>query len=78
MNLETRILDLLHSVRPEADFTSSQDFVGDGLLDSFDLVTLVSEIDRAFALSIPGTDILPENFQNLAAIAALLRRLGAA
>ena len=78
MNLETRILDLLHSVRPEADFTSSQDFVGDGLLDSFDLVTLVSEIDRAFSLSIPGTDILPENFQNLAAIAALLRRLGAA
>ena len=78
MNLETRILDLLRSVRPEADFTSSQEFVGDGLLDSFDLVTLVSEIDRAFSLSIPGTDILPENFQNLAAITALLRRLGAA
>lgn len=78
MNLETRILDLLHAVRPEADFTSSQDFVGDGLLDSFDLVTLVSEIDRAFSLSVPGTDILPENFQNLAAITALLRRLGTA
>ena len=78
MNLETRILDLLRSVRPEADFPSSQDFVGDGLLDSFDLVTLVAEIDRAFSLSVPGTDILPENFRNLAAIADLLRRLGAA
>lgn len=75
MIMEARILDILHSVRPEADFAESQDFIHDGLLDSFDLVTLVSELDRAFSISIPGTEILPENFQNLSSISALLRRL---
>ena len=70
-------LDLAH---PRVGHVDDQQVlpVGDGLLDSFDLVTLVAEIDRAFSLSVPGTDILPENFQNLAAITALLRRLGTA
>lgn len=72
----TRLNDLLHAIRPEVDFTASSDFLADGLLDSFDLVTLVASLDKAYGVSIPGTDILPENFQNLDTIAALLRRLG--
>jgi acyl carrier protein len=67
---------LLATIRPEVDFTASTDFIGDGLLDSFDLVTLVAALDQAYGISIPGTDILPENFQNLEAITALLRKLG--
>lgn len=70
-------LEILQSIRPEADFSSSQDFLGDGLLDSFDLVALTSELDSNFGISILGTDITPENFTSLSALTALLRRYGA-
>ena len=70
------VLDILKEIRPEFDFTSSQDFIGDGMLDSFDMVTLVSALDKTYGISIPGTDIVPENFENLQTIQALLRRCG--
>lgn len=71
------IADILKEIRPEFDFTASQDFISDGMLDSFDMVTLVSTLDKNFGISIQGVDIVPENFQNLQTIEALLRKNGA-
>lgn len=71
------IAETLKEIRPEFDFTTSQDFISDGMLDSFDIVTLVSSLDKNFGVSIPGTEILPENFQNIQAIETLLRKSGA-
>jgi acyl carrier protein len=71
------ILEILQRVRPEEDFSRSDDFLADGLLDSFDLITLVSDLDKAYGISIDGTHIVPENFRNVAAIESLLRRNGA-
>ena len=68
--------EVLKEIRPEFDFTTSQDFIADGMLDSFDVVTLVSELDRLHSISIDGVDILPENFRNLAAIWRLLEKYG--
>jgi len=68
--------DILKEIRPEFDFTTSQDFMADGMLDSFDMVTLVASLDKTFGISIQGTDIVPENFKNLQTIEALLRRCG--
>jgi len=70
------IADILGRIRPEFDFTASNDFIGDGMLDSFDVVTLVAELDRNYGISIQGVDIVPENFQNLQTIEALLRKSG--
>jgi methoxymalonate biosynthesis acyl carrier protein len=70
----SKLLAILQSIRPESDYAVSADFFAEGLLDSFDLVTLVSELDRTYAISIDGTDIVPENFRNVAAITALLRK----
>jgi acyl carrier protein len=71
------IPDILKEIRPEFDFAASSDFIGDGMLDSFDVVTLVSALDKNYSISIPGTDIVPENFQNVQTIEALLRKTGA-
>ncbi len=68
--------EILKEIRPEFDFTASQDFIADGMLDSFDMVTLVAALDKAHGISISGVDIVPENFQNLQTIAALLRKNG--
>jgi acyl carrier protein len=70
------LADILKEIRPEFDFTTSQDFMADGMLDSFDMVTLVATLDKTFGISIQGTDIVPENFKNLQTIGALLRQCG--
>jgi len=70
------IAEILKEIRPEFDFTASQDFMSDGMLDSFDMVTLVAALDKTYGISVPGADIVPENFQNLETIAALLRKCG--
>ncbi|CAO4140023.1 hypothetical protein LPLAFNJD_LOCUS585 [Methylorubrum aminovorans] len=72
------VLDILAQIRPEFDFSQSNDFFEDGMLDSFDLITLVSELDKSYGISIDGLHIVPENFQNVAAIEALLSRSGVA
>ena len=69
-----QVLNILKDVRPECDFAASTDFVSDGMLDSFDVVTLVSTLDARFGIAIAGTDIVPENFRNLEAIEELLRK----
>ena len=70
------ILEILTEIRPEFDFTESRDFIEEGLLDSLDVVTLVSDIEKNYGISIEGVDILPENFSNAAAIKTLLQRYG--
>ena len=71
------IPEILKEIRPEFDFSASNDFLADGMLDSFDMVTLVSALDKNYGISIQGTDIVPENFQNLQAIETLVRKSGA-
>ena len=68
--------DILKEIRPEFDFTASSDFIADGMLDSFDMMTLVATLDKTYGISIQGTDIVPENFKNLQTIGALLRQSG--
>ncbi len=71
-------MGLLNAIRPEYDFASSDDFIEDGLLDSFDVVTLVSDLEDAFEIIIDGLDVVPENFSSLAVIVETLKKNGGA
>lgn len=73
---EGKILEMLKDIRPEYDFTASDDFIGDGLLDSFDMVTFVSELEDTFGIVIDGLDIVPENFATVETILATVRKNG--
>ena len=75
--MEAKILSILSEIRPEFDFTKSANFVDDGMLDSFDITALVVELDKTYAISIDGIDIVPENFASLEAIKNLLVKAGA-
>ena len=46
------VVEILKEIRPEFDFTASDDFIADGMLDSFDVVTLVATLDKNFNISI--------------------------
>jgi acyl carrier protein len=64
---------ILREIRPEFDFAASEDFIADGMLDSLDVLTLVSTLDSRYAIAIDGADIAPGNFRNLAAIEELIQ-----
>lgn len=66
------IVALLAEIRPEFDFSNADDFIAMGMLDSFDIITLVAALDEAYAISINGTDIIPENFSSFESISNLL------
>lgn len=65
---------ILRDIRPEFDFAASRDILADGMLDSLDVLTLVSTLDSRFAISIQGVDIVPENFRNVPSIQALIQK----
>ncbi len=67
-----RILGELH---PDVDFNTADDLIGDGVLDSLDIVTLITEINSAYDVNIPAEEILPENFRSAKAIYDLITRL---
>lgn len=76
--MKEQIIKILTELRPEFDFTQEGvNFIEEGMLDSFDMVNLVSELDSTFGISIDGVDILPENFSTVDAIEALLVKNGA-
>ena len=72
-----KLYKLLAEIRPDVDFASETKLVSDGILDSFDIVAVVSEINDAYGVSIGVMDLLPENFDSAEAMHALIQeRLG--
>lgn len=70
------ILSILKELRPEFDFEDSKDFVEDGLLDSFDIASLISVIEERYFVKIDGLDVVPENFLSIDAIISLIKKSG--
>ena len=74
--MKKKIVALLTEIRPEFDFSASDDLIAEGMLDSFDIVSLVASLDEEFGISIDGTEILPENFSSVDSIFQLLIKNG--
>ena len=73
--MEQQIIQILKRMHPEVDVQSSHSLVDDGILDSLDIVTLVSELNATFDVRIPVTEILPDRFNSVSALADMIRRL---
>lgn len=75
-NAKKEILAMLAEIRPEFDFTESGNFIEDGLLDSFDIISLISLLEEMFRIKVDGLDIIPENFSTLEDIIRLVEKSG--
>lgn len=67
---------ILSEIRPEYDFKKSDNFIDDEFLDSFDIIALISEIEKQYNISIDAMDIIPENFETIDSIVILIEKSG--
>jgi acyl carrier protein len=71
----TELLEILENLHPEVDFESCTTLIDDKILDSFDIITIISEINEEFDVVIPAEEIVPENFNSAQALHELVTRL---
>ena len=69
------VIRILQSLHPDVDFSAECALIDDGILDSLDIVTLVTELCAAFAIIIPPEELLPDHFNSAEAIYEMVRRL---
>lgn len=69
------LLEILTDLHPDVDFKSESHLIDDGILDSLDIVSLISEISETFDVAITAKDIMPENFNSAQALWALIQTL---
>ena len=70
-----QLLNILTELHPEVDFETEEHLIDNKILDSFDIVTIVAEIDSEFDVMIPAEELVPENFNSAKALYALVERL---
>ncbi len=70
-----RIIEILEEIKDDVDFTMEDQLVDGGILDSFDIVALVSELKSEFDVEIGIEDLTPENFNSAETICSLIARL---
>lgn len=76
--MKEKVIKILAELRPEFDFSEDGlNFIEEGMLDSFDVVSLVDSLESEFGIKIDGIDIVPENFSTLENIIDLLKKNGA-
>lgn len=69
------LMNILEELRPDVDFENETGLIDNGILDSFDIVSLVGELNEAFDIEISPTDLVPENFNSAKAMFALVEKL---
>ncbi len=70
-----KIMSILEGIRPDVDFANEKKLIDDEILDSFDIITIVSELNEAFDVEINADDLEPDNFNTVEAMLELISKL---
>ena len=70
-----KVLEILQGIRSDVDFMNEKQLIDAGVLDSFDIISLVGELNDEFDIEIDAEDLEPKNFNTVEAIVALVKRL---
>ena len=70
-----KLLEILEGLHPEVDFSTCDDLIDGKILDSFDIVTIVAEVNAEYDVAIPAEEMIPENFNSADALWALIEKL---
>ena len=70
-----KLLEILTDLHSDVDFETEENLIDDGILDSMDIISLISEISDEYDVTITAKDIIPANFNSAKALYALIERL---
>ena len=70
-----QLIQIMSDIRPDIDFNTAVDLIDDDILDSFDIISIVNEVNEQFGVEINVNDLLPENFNTAAALYELIESL---
>lgn len=70
-----KILEIVSEIRPDVDFEKETKLIDNGILDSFDIVSIVGELCDCFDIEISADDIIPENFNSVSAMNKMVEKL---
>lgn len=73
--MKEKIIEILESVRDDIDYENEKEMVDGGILDSFDIVGIVSELMAEFDIELTINDMTAENFNSVEAISELIDRI---
>ena len=73
--MREKLLEVLADAKPGIEYEGKTGLIDEGYLDSFDIITLVTELNEKFDIDIPVEDIVAENFDSVDTILAFIGRL---
>ena len=69
-----RLLEILSEIKEDVDFSTCT-LIDDGILDSFDILQIISALNEEYDISIPASEIMPQNFNSAEALYKMVQRL---
>lgn len=73
--MKEQLMKILEEIRPDVDFEKEKQLITDSVLDSFDIVSLVGELNDAFGIDIHVGNLVPDNFNSIEGMMALIEKL---
>ena len=73
--MKEKLIEILEEVNPDVDYRTCKTLIDDGLLDSFAILEIVSEINDEFDVEVSAPDIVPDNFNSADALWEMIKRL---
>lgn len=70
-----KLLEILKGIKSDVDFKNSKNLVEDGLIDSFDIVTIIAAVNEEFDIDFPVNEIMPENFNSAESLYKIIEKL---
>ena len=69
------LLEILAEIKDDVDFENEDRLIDDGILNSFDILQIISALNEEYDISIPASEIIPDNFNSAEALLKMVRRL---
>ncbi len=70
-----KLLNILKSIKPGVDFENSENMIEEGLIDSFDIVTIIAKINEEYDIEFEVSEIVPENFATVKTLYETIERI---
>ena len=69
------LMEILSDIRPDVDFENCTTLIDDKILDSFDIISIITELNSQMDVAVPADQIIPENFNSAQALWAMVEKL---